>query len=132
MLERDAHLTEAILLLVARHAAPPQAPRSPGRERKAVRRSREYLEEHAAENVTLGALARFAGLSSFQLCRVFREAVGMTPHAYQTQARVRRAKSLLSAGLPIALVATEAGFYDQAHLTRHFKAHRRPDPWPLR
>ena len=43
------------------------------------------------------------------------------PHAYQTQLRVRHAKSLLQARLPIALVATEAGFYDQAHLTRHFK-----------
>jgi len=121
MLEREAHLTEALVLLVARHAAPLQAPRSPGKERRTVRLSREYLEEHAEENVTLGALARFAGLSAFHLCRVFREAVGMTPHAYQTQVRVRCAKSLLQAGLPIALVAAEAGFYDQAHLTRHFK-----------
>ena len=109
------------MLLVGRHAAPPQAPRSPGRERRAVRLSREYLEEHAAENVTLEALARFAGLSPFHLCRVFREAVGMTPRAYQTQVRVRRAKSLLRAGLPITLVAVQAGFYDQAHFTRNFK-----------
>jgi AraC-like DNA-binding protein len=120
-LEREAHLAEALVLLVGRHATPPQAPRSPGRERRAVRLSREYLEEHADENVTLEALARFAGLSAFHLCRVFREAVGMTPHAYQTQVRVRRAKALLRAGLPITVVAVEAGFYDQAHLTRHFK-----------
>jgi AraC-like DNA-binding protein len=45
----------------------------------------------------------------------------MTPHAYQTKIRIRRAKSLLHAGLPITAVAAEAGFYDQAHLTRHFK-----------
>jgi AraC-like DNA-binding protein len=49
------------------------------------------------------------------------DTVGMTPHSYLTQVRVRHAKSLLSAGLPITQVATEAGFYDQAHLTRHFK-----------
>jgi AraC-like DNA-binding protein len=121
MLEREARLTEALVLLVGRHAAPPQALRPPGRERRAVRLSRQYLEEHARENVTLQALARFAGLSAFHLCRVFREAVGMSPHAYQTQVRVRRAKSLLRAGLPITLAAAEAGFYDQAHLTRHFK-----------
>ena len=71
--------------------------------------------------VPLGTLATYAGLSAFHLCRVFGEAVGMTPHAYQTQVRVRYAKSLLSAGLPIGLAAVEAGFYDQAHLTRHFK-----------
>jgi AraC-like DNA-binding protein len=121
LLEREAHLAEALVLLVGRHAASPQTPRSPGREPRAVHRSREYLEEHAAENVALEALARFAGLSAFHLCRVFREALGMTPHAYQIQVRVRHAKSLLRAGLPIALVAAEAGFYDQAHLTRHFK-----------
>jgi len=45
----------------------------------------------------------------------------MTPHAYQLQVRVRRAKALLLAGHPIAQAATEAGFWDQSHLTRHFK-----------
>lgn len=121
MLEREAYLAEALVLLVGRHAAPARAPRSPGRERRAVRLSREYLEEHAEENVTLHALARLTGLSTFHLCRVFRDSVGMPPHSYQTQVRVRRAKSLLRAGQPITLVAAEAGFYDQAHLTRHFK-----------
>ncbi len=121
MLERQAHLTEALVLLVGRHAALPQAPRPPGREPGAVRLSMEYLQEHAEENVSLEALARFAGLSPFHLCRVFRQAVGMTPHAYQTQVRVRRATALLKAGLPISLAAAEAGFYDQAHLNRHFK-----------
>ena len=121
MLEREAHLVEALVVLVGRHAVPPRAPRPLGREPRAVRRSREYLDEHADENVTLEALARFAGLSAFHFCRVFGEAVGMTPHAYQTQVRVRRAKALLRAGLPITMAAAEAGFYDQAHLTRHFK-----------
>jgi AraC-like DNA-binding protein len=120
-LEREAHLAEALVLLVSRHTAYPHTLRSPGRERRAIRLSREHLEQHAAENVTLAALARVAGLSAFHLCRVFGEAVGMTPHAYQTQVRVRRARSLLAAGRPIAAAAAEAGFYDQAHLTRHFK-----------
>jgi AraC-like DNA-binding protein len=121
LLERETCLAEALLLLAGRYTAAQQAARPPGREPRAVRLSREYLEEHAQENVTLQALARSAGLSAFHLCRVFREAVGMTPHAYQTQVRVRRAKSLLQAGQPITLAAAEAGFYDQAHLTRHFK-----------
>ena len=121
LLERQAHLVEALVALVGRHAASPRAPRPPGREPIAIGRSKEYLQEHAAENVTLEALSRFAGLSAFHLCRVFRQTVGMTPHAYQTQVRIRRAKSLLRAGLPITMVAGQAGFYDQAHLTRHFK-----------
>lgn len=120
-LERQAQLATALMLLVGRHAEPPLDPGAPGRERRAVRLSKEFLEEHAARNVTLTALARVAGLSAFHLCRVFGQAVGLTPHAYQTQARVRRAKTLLRAGVPIAQVAADVGFYDQAHLTRHFK-----------
>ncbi|MEU4670432.1 helix-turn-helix domain-containing protein [Amycolatopsis sp. NPDC023774] len=30
------------------------------------------------------------------------------------------ARRLLLAGVPAAAVATEVGFYDQSHLTRHF------------
>ena len=45
----------------------------------------------------------------------------MTPHAYQTHLRVRHARILLRTGVPIAHAAVEVGFYDQAHLTRHFK-----------
>ncbi|GAA4630003.1 AraC family transcriptional regulator [Actinoallomurus vinaceus] len=121
LLEREVLLAEAFVLLVGRHAAPPRAPRAPGREPRGVRLSREYLEEHAEESVSLRALSGFAGLSVFHLCRVFHETVGMTPHAFQTQVRVRRAKSLLRAGMPVAQAALEAGFYDQAHLTRTFK-----------
>lgn len=120
-LEREACLAEALVLLIGRHGKPAQEPRAPGRELSAIRRSRQYLEDHAEQNVSLDALARFAGLSAFHLCRVFRQATGMTPHAYQTQARVWRAKTLLRTGLPITQVATQAGFYDQAHFTRHFK-----------
>jgi AraC-like DNA-binding protein len=120
-LHRQAQLVEALVLLVGRHGVAPQASRTPGCERRAVRVSKQYLEEHVAENVTLDELARHAGLSPYHLCRVFRQAVGMTLHAYQTQSRVRRAKALLRAGVPITRVAAETGFCDQAHLTRHFK-----------
>ncbi|MEE6257524.1 AraC family transcriptional regulator [Plantactinospora sonchi] len=120
-LERESRLARTLVLLVSRYAVGTWSPRPPGRERQAVAVSTEYLREHAAENVSLRTLARVAGLSPYHLCRVFRQAVGVTPHAYQAQVRVWRARSLLRAGLPIAEVATVSGFYDQSHLTRHFK-----------
>ncbi len=121
VLERETELARALVLLTGRHAAGPREPRPPGREPRAIRLCREYLEEHAARNVTLHELAAVTGLSPFHLCRVFRESAGMTPHAYQTHLRVRHARLLLRTGVPIARTALEAGFYDQAHLTRHFK-----------
>lgn len=120
-LHREACLAEGLLLLASRHAGVQRPPRSPGREPRAIRAAREFLDEHAGDNVTLRDLAGYAGLTPSHLCRVFRQATGMTPHTYQLQIRVRRAKTLLLAGHPIAQAAAEVGFWDQAHLTRHFK-----------
>lgn len=120
-LHREACLARGLLLLASRHARVPRQPRPSGREPRAVQAAREFLEAHAEDNVTLLALARHTGLTPSHLCRVFRQVTGMTPHAYQLQVRVRRAKALLLSGYPIARAAAEAGFWDQAHLTRHFK-----------
>jgi AraC-like DNA-binding protein len=60
-------------------------------------------------------------MSPFALLRAFRAETGLPPHAYLNQLRVRLARRLLDDGLAPAVVAAEAGFADQAHLTRHFK-----------
>ena len=77
---------------------------------------------HAADNVSLTELSGLVSLSPYRLVHVFRDTVGLPPHAYLTQVRVERAKRLLAAGQSVARVASEAGFVDQSHLTRHFKA----------
>lgn len=120
-LEQEARLQAALGHLILRHGAAGLAVPPVGAERGAIRRAREYLEEHAERTVSLAELARVADLSAFHLCRAFAAAVGMPPHAYQTQVRVARAKALLVAGrLPLAQVATAVGFANQSHLTHHF------------
>ncbi|HEV2854298.1 MAG TPA: AraC family transcriptional regulator [Thermoanaerobaculia bacterium] len=90
-------------------------------ERLAVRRVREYLVEAYAENVSLDDLAKVANLSPYHLHRVFTREVGISPHAFQTQVRISRAKDLMNEGRPLHMVATETGFSDQSHFTREFK-----------
>lgn len=122
--ECERTVARAVGHLLDRHAAPGPAPAGPGRdgaERCAVRRAREFLERHAAEQVSLDVLARVAGMSPYHLAHVFRAEVGVPPHRYLEHARVRRAKALLRAGLPIAQVALDAGFVDQSHFTRRFR-----------
>jgi len=120
-LEQDARLQDALEHLILRYGVERLVPRPVGAERGAVRRARQYIEEHAERAVTLAELARVTDLSASHLCGAFAAAVGMPPHAYQTQVRVARAKALLAAGLlPLAQVATEVGFASQSHLTRHF------------
>jgi AraC-like DNA-binding protein len=93
------------------------------RERIAVRKVRALIDDRFADPLTLAELAAHVGTSPFHLCRVFAHAIGMGPHAYQTQVRLNRAKQLLRAKLPIAEVAARAGFADQSHLHRHFRRH---------
>ncbi|MEU9036759.1 AraC family transcriptional regulator [Streptomyces sp. NPDC048352] len=105
--------------LGGRKPMPYEAPRA----RTAVR-LRELLDARAAEGVTLEeASAALGGTHPTHLIRSFRQAYGLPPHAYLTGRRVERARELLLAGMPAARAATEAGFYDQAHLTRHFARH---------
>jgi AraC-like DNA-binding protein len=94
--------------------------RRPRGARAAVARARAHLEERYGERVRLQELAEVAHLSPYRLNRVFREEVGVPPHRYQLDLRIDRAKLLLARGQPIAAVAADVGFADQAHLTRNF------------
>jgi AraC-like DNA-binding protein len=88
---------------------------------RAVRRALEHLRERLAAEVTLDALADYAGIDKFHLCRAFRAQVGLPPHAYLTQLRILRAKELLAAGVKPSEVAPRVGLYDQSQLNRHFR-----------
>ncbi|MGW7385109.1 AraC family ligand binding domain-containing protein [Streptomyces sp. NPDC054794] len=83
-------------------------------------RARAVLEERMAEPPTLERLAAGLGTSPFALLRAFRDAYGMPPHTWLTDARVRRARHLLDAGTAPAEAAVAVGFSDQPHLNRHF------------
>lgn len=87
----------------------------------AVRRVRAQMEERYAEDLRLDDLASGVGLTRFQLLRLFKRHTGTTPHQYQIEVRVSRARERLSRGIPPAQVAFDVGFADQSHLTRHFK-----------
>ncbi|MEZ7005582.1 AraC family transcriptional regulator [Streptomyces sp. AD55] len=83
-------------------------------------RARALLEERLAGPPSLEELAGELGSSPFALLRAFRDAYGMPPHAWLTDARVRRARRLLDAGTPPSEAAAAVGFTDQPHLNRHF------------
>jgi AraC-like DNA-binding protein len=71
--------------------------------------------------VTMDDLAAAAGCSRYAAYRAFSAVFGMAPSDYQRQLRVRAARRLLASGIAPAVAAAEAGFADQAHLTRWFR-----------
>lgn len=120
-LAADQRYVAVLGLALVRHADI-GAPLPLGRERGPVRRARDYLEAHAGGEIDLATLAGVAGLSRFHLIRAFRKETGLTPHAWLSDLRVRRARRLLARGIAPAEAAAMCGFADQSHLTRAFKA----------
>lgn len=86
------------------------------------RRVLELMDERADTRLTIGALAREAGLSPAHFARAFKESVGRAPHQHLVALRLARARRLLEApDAALSDVAFRTGFADQAHFTRFFK-----------
>lgn len=95
--------------------------RSPRPDPALARRLRDLLDASVVPGIGLEEAARVLQAHPAHLVRAFSGAYGIAPHQYLTARRVDRARRLLLDGRPAGEVATAAGFYDQAHLTRHFR-----------
>lgn len=119
-LEQDSHFLVLLAELLERHgdAAPPHVvvERHPK-----VEQARAFLEAYPERATSLADLAKLTDSSPHHLLRVFKRSVGLPPHTYQLQERVRHAKGLLGQGMGPAQVAVQLGFSDQSHFGYHFK-----------
>lgn len=82
---------------------------------------RELIDARLPTGVSLQEAAGLLHSHPTHLVRAFSARFGMPPHLYLTGRRVDTARRHLLDGMPSAEAATRAGFYDQSHLTRHFK-----------
>src|SRR4029453_468480 len=107
----------------------PRPPLSP-RDNRSLRLACEYLADQPERNVGLDEpaaaggpddLAAAAGLKRSSHPRLFRQRIGLPPHALQIAHRIRNARRLLETGQTIAATAAATGFSDQSHLHRHFQ-----------
>ncbi|MFE2088991.1 AraC family transcriptional regulator [Streptomyces sp. NPDC059460] len=103
------------------HLRPRPAPGSAGPHRDIARSLRDLLDERLLEGITLEEAARLVHAHPTHLVRAFSGVFGIAPHQYVMSRRVDLARRLLLDGQPAGEVATAVGFYDQSHLTRHFK-----------
>jgi AraC family transcriptional regulator len=95
---------------------------SGGLSKAKLQQATAYIQEHLDRDLSLDEIAAKVNFSAYHFARLFKQSTGLAPHQYQIHCRVERAKELLQAGeIAIADIATQVGFYDQSHLSRHFK-----------
>jgi AraC family transcriptional regulator len=83
----------------------------------------ELLHEALPDNLTVERIANVVGVHPVHLARVFRRRYGCSVGEYARNWRVEVAsRQLATSTNSIAEVAAVAGFADQSHLCRTFKA----------
>jgi AraC-like DNA-binding protein len=79
------------------------------------------VQEDPCRPMTVSEAASLCSLSRRQFHRVFSQTMGVGLQRFCLRARLAHAERLLTAtALPIETVARESGFFDLAHLHRHF------------
>lgn len=131
-LERETKLLGLVYALIKHCSESTLKDSCVGKEPRAVNLVREVIQAHPEQNIRLDDLACLTGLSKYHLLRVFQRGVGLSPHEYQTNLRINKAKGLLARGEKIANVALDLGFSDQAHFTRTFKQYTLTTPGHFR
>ncbi|MBW8816539.1 MAG: AraC family transcriptional regulator [Caulobacterales bacterium] len=115
-LTRDQALDGLVAALAGVARPPAPATREPG-----VAQAHAALHEGYQDDIGLDDLAAASGLDRFRLTRAFKAQLGLSPHAYLVQLRLRAARRQLARGTPPAQAAADAGFADQSHLGRWFR-----------
>ena len=121
LLECESRMLWTMAQLIRRYADIGSTEGHLGKEKRATRQVRQYIDEHFAESISLTSLAQYVAFSPYYLLRAFRAEVGMPPYAYLESVRIRHTQRLIKAGKPLAEVASEVGFSSQSHMTRQFK-----------
>ena len=89
---------------------------------RAVERARQLLDAECTRVVRSSELESITGLTRHDLARQFRIVLGTSPHRYLLMRRLDFARERMRRKDRLAEIAADAGFADQAHFTRAFKA----------
>lgn len=93
-----------------------------GGENPITLKARQYIDSHLAEPQSLEGLAEILGVSPFYLSKLFKEETGETYVNYVTNARLEKARKLLSdGGLIIKEISAGVGYSDQNYFSKLFR-----------
>ncbi|MBN1916421.1 MAG: helix-turn-helix transcriptional regulator [Verrucomicrobia bacterium] len=122
---RALRIESAMLELLSRFVDPTiSAPEWEQVERRGIERALRHISMRMTDGpVSVGELARVAGMSRSKFAELFHRSLGMPPHAYATALRIWMAQSgLAGSRVSAATIAASLGFSSPQHFSRAFKA----------
>lgn len=81
----------------------------------------DKIVSHPEQELPIEAMAADIFVSKYYLIRKFKNSIGMTPHRFCIQNRIRKSQRMLDKEKTISGIATEMGFYDQSHFDKAFQ-----------
>lgn len=91
-------------------------------EPRVITRAKQYIQEHQAEDMSLGQVAKAVNTSTFYFCKMFKKVTGINFTDYVSRVRIEKAKNLLlNPNLRVSEIAYGAGFQSLTHFNRVFK-----------
>lgn len=81
----------------------------------------DKITSHPEQELPIETLAADIFVSKYYLIRKFKSSIGMTPHQFCIQNRIRKSQGLLDEEKTISRIAAEMGFYDQSHFDKAFQ-----------
>jgi len=87
-----------------------------------IKRAREYIQEHQAEELSLNQVAKAVNMSTFYFCKMFKKVTGINFTDFVARVRIEKSKNLLlNPNLRVSEIAFEVGFQSLTHFNRVFK-----------
>jgi AraC family transcriptional regulator len=94
-------------------AVPAPTKQHGGLPREKLVRAVEYIQDQLHTDLTVSRIAQAVYISPYHFTKLFKQSTGQSPHQYVVEARVRKAKELLTKGkFTISEAAYHVGFVD--------------------
>ncbi len=81
----------------------------------------QYISEHLGEPVSIDVLSNICGYNPSYFIRMFHQLVGLSPHQYIINYRLRNATHLLRSGTSVSETASQIGYTDTKTFSRAFR-----------
>ncbi len=86
-----------------------------------VEKAIEFIHQHYCEELSLGMVSKWVGVSENYLSRIFMKFVGESFIQYVTNLRIEESKRLLKKGYKINELSEKIGYMSSEHFSRVFK-----------